>query len=540
MVAEQFVWSPRYIDAPIMRRRDATGDGTLDETIHATNDANYHVTAIYDNTGNVVERYSYTPHGVRTIWNASMTATRAVSAYGWGYGFTGRLYDPETGFWLFRKRQFDPGLGRFIKRDPAGYVDGSSLYNGFFVGNGVDPSGMWVIDANTGTAVAEPGDTITSLWRQLGGQAYSGESAFMNAVRFFQPGANINNVKVGQRWRFGYDRNAAFFAFDGTANHYLLPTDAGGTNPRIMFELASAQYSEYFGGVGNAHEYGPVEQKYGLAEGWGASAIVDRAMTAVRESYAAGIRRVDAVGFSRGATQNVEFAFRLQAAITSGEMPGLKLGFFGFFDTVPGFHKNFPGYGSPGEGMTSIPPTPGEAFFASDSAFQKHRAHKVQLPPMASAVHLVALDETRIDFSPLNIGGAWQLGLRGAHSDVGGGYVNKGLSNYALQLMVDAAQRSGVPLRTVQQAATQDPGRFSPYLRTDPAMLPHRQLKAVDVPWWAYSLSPAGASGADAAATYEHAPRLLPPLHWVMPGWTPPMTWNGSAWIFANPNYTRD
>ena len=36
---------------------------------------------------------------------------------------------------------FDAGLGRFIGRDPLGYVDGMSLYRGYFASGLVDPSG---------------------------------------------------------------------------------------------------------------------------------------------------------------------------------------------------------------------------------------------------------------------------------------------------------------------------------------------------------------------------------------------------------------
>ncbi len=57
-------------------------------------------------------------------------------------GFTGRYHDVESGLVYFRNRYWDTGLGRFINRDPAGYIDGMSLYAGYFVPNGVDPSGL--------------------------------------------------------------------------------------------------------------------------------------------------------------------------------------------------------------------------------------------------------------------------------------------------------------------------------------------------------------------------------------------------------------
>ena len=44
------------------------------------------------------------------------------------YGFTGRRFDKETGLWYYRNRMYSASLGRFMQRDPAGYVDGMNLY----------------------------------------------------------------------------------------------------------------------------------------------------------------------------------------------------------------------------------------------------------------------------------------------------------------------------------------------------------------------------------------------------------------------------
>ena len=61
------------------------------------------------------------------------------------YGFTGRYLYTESGLWHFRARYYSDELGRFISRDPTGYVDGMSLYNGYFAARfGVDYSGeVW-------------------------------------------------------------------------------------------------------------------------------------------------------------------------------------------------------------------------------------------------------------------------------------------------------------------------------------------------------------------------------------------------------------
>ena len=65
-----------------------------------------------------------------------------ASAYNNAYGYTGRRLDIETGLWYFRARYFSNELGRFISRDPLGYVDGMSLYGAYFAQwQGLDPSG---------------------------------------------------------------------------------------------------------------------------------------------------------------------------------------------------------------------------------------------------------------------------------------------------------------------------------------------------------------------------------------------------------------
>ncbi|MEM8835731.1 MAG: AHH domain-containing protein [Planctomycetota bacterium] len=51
-----------------------------------------------------------------------------LSSVGLNIGFGAGVFDPATGLYLFRNRWYDPHLGRWTTRDPAGYVDGMSLY----------------------------------------------------------------------------------------------------------------------------------------------------------------------------------------------------------------------------------------------------------------------------------------------------------------------------------------------------------------------------------------------------------------------------
>ena len=49
----------------------------------------------------------------------------------------------------YRARMYDSYSGRFLSRDPIGYVDGRSLYRAYFPTNDVDPSGLKDVVAST-------------------------------------------------------------------------------------------------------------------------------------------------------------------------------------------------------------------------------------------------------------------------------------------------------------------------------------------------------------------------------------------------------
>jgi RHS repeat-associated protein len=45
-----------------------------------------------------------------------------------GVGYCGYMFNDESGLYTVRFRTYSPTLGRWLERDPAGYVDGASLY----------------------------------------------------------------------------------------------------------------------------------------------------------------------------------------------------------------------------------------------------------------------------------------------------------------------------------------------------------------------------------------------------------------------------
>jgi RHS repeat-associated protein len=144
-VKAQYVWSPVYVDALVLRDRDATGDGTLDERLYVVQDANYNVTALFDNSGNVVERYIYDPFGQVTILDADWTERSSGSQFAWLYLHQGGRFDTTNGLYHFRHRDYSPTLGRWTSLDPLGYEAGDvNLFRYVFNAPTVftDPSGQ--------------------------------------------------------------------------------------------------------------------------------------------------------------------------------------------------------------------------------------------------------------------------------------------------------------------------------------------------------------------------------------------------------------
>jgi len=142
----QNVWSPRYIDAPILRDRYVGGNLVLPARVFYLADANYNVTGLVKyNSGTtdweVVERYAYTPYGIATFCDASWTDV-GNSANGNTTLYTGRTLDALTSLYYYRARYYDAALERFVSRDPA--ESSPNLYE--YCGDNpviyVDPTGL--------------------------------------------------------------------------------------------------------------------------------------------------------------------------------------------------------------------------------------------------------------------------------------------------------------------------------------------------------------------------------------------------------------
>ena len=131
---EQYVYAS-YIDEPLI----TIGTGG---TLYYHRNRQYSIVALSDPTGNIVEQYAYTSTGVTTTLDANTNPIPTTTKNN-PYTYTSRRLDPTLNLHYFRARWFDSELSRFTNRDPLEYNDGMSLYRGYFMPIGMDPSGLF-------------------------------------------------------------------------------------------------------------------------------------------------------------------------------------------------------------------------------------------------------------------------------------------------------------------------------------------------------------------------------------------------------------
>ncbi|WP_298609873.1 RHS repeat-associated core domain-containing protein [uncultured Thiobacillus sp.] len=141
-------WSEtaRYVhgpstDDPLMRLTGNTSDPSA-TAIYYHQDGIGSVVATSDQAGNIVAAQVF------DAWGNRVQSTGSIAQY----GYTGREPD-QTGLIYYRARYYDPVLGRFISRDPAGMPDGVNRYA--YVNNNpvnfTDPSGEFGIAGALGS-----------------------------------------------------------------------------------------------------------------------------------------------------------------------------------------------------------------------------------------------------------------------------------------------------------------------------------------------------------------------------------------------------
>ena len=232
-----------YVDEPLLRH---AGTGTTLPTsgtaaLYYHRNQQYSIVGLSDAAGTLVERYAYTAYGELTILAPDRTL-RPTSSFENRYTYTGREWDSTLRLYYFRARWLEPKAGRFIGRDPLGYVDGMGLYGAYFAGDGLDPYGYWRIKRSGGPkaiAISEEGDSIASLADIIGlnVKEYEKWLTFPRQILGTSVVADLN----------GESSNS----FKGP---YSDPTEK--LCPGLTFEIPNTIVVNFAGDLEGGHEYG--------------------------------------------------------------------------------------------------------------------------------------------------------------------------------------------------------------------------------------------------------------------------------------------
>jgi RHS repeat-associated protein len=164
------------------------------------------IRAISNEVGIIVESYSYNAFGIMTIKDQAGHVL-LKSNYDNTYTYTGRRYDEESGLYYYRNRMYSAQLGRFLSKDPKGFIDGYNLYA--YVKNNplkyVDPFGTTSRSTNF-----EDSDQETAYYNSQSdgyyeSQSYeqSRENEWNNSIdsSYYDSSNNNDDISDYQNWR---------------------------------------------------------------------------------------------------------------------------------------------------------------------------------------------------------------------------------------------------------------------------------------------------------------------------------------------------
>jgi len=244
----QYVWSPEYVDALVLRDRDADGSGGngLEERLWVHQDANWNVTALVNNSGVVQERYVYDPFGKVTVYDTSYVVRPGGSAYAQVLLFQGFRQDQISGLYEADLRWYSPSLGRWTTIDPILYYGGDIvLYRAFGnlpIGN-LDPSGTEVLERKrSGGVISFDCSKVHNPNRVIA----TAEDKCGNKLELYCNGTNIigtiiqkNGAKIpfgvciyhigANEWFVEYDKNGCF----STVCHVNINCDGVNDNDKL-------------------------------------------------------------------------------------------------------------------------------------------------------------------------------------------------------------------------------------------------------------------------------------------------------------------
>ncbi|CAM2009692.1 phospholipase effector Tle1 domain-containing protein [Acanthopleuribacter pedis] len=309
-------------------------------------------------------------------------------------GLGGHMRDEDTGLIYMHHRYYSPELGHFLNPD-------------FRAPNIYDPT------------------TFTEPYAYAAG----------NPIMFWDP----NGLATG-------------IFFDGTNNK---PNDE--TNVWRLYLAYNDNQKYYAYGIGSGfHADGtPYSTFDGIsleekATGNSMEERVQDMLNNLENELRKGDKVVDVFGFSRGAASATLFLNKIQSKIDAKDelYKDIKVRFVTLFDQVPS--KRGAIRQTLGSGADYLGAIVTLKFWQPNSYARNANNEGFTLPKnmtfIHQPIHLISIDEQRKEFAVSDLQGALQVGFRGVHSNVGGGYGGSIFEFIARQFVIDMSEHYGLTL----------------------------------------------------------------------------------------------
>ncbi|WP_372370415.1 RHS repeat-associated core domain-containing protein [Candidatus Uabimicrobium sp. HlEnr_7] len=130
IVSRQFV-DGNGIDEHLQLRVFNGENASEFEELYFHENARGDVVALTNDVGDIALALEYSSYGVPYVVDDAGELEEFADFESVVYGFQGRRIDEETSLMYFRNRFYNPEAGRWLQRDPLGYVDSYGLYEAF-------------------------------------------------------------------------------------------------------------------------------------------------------------------------------------------------------------------------------------------------------------------------------------------------------------------------------------------------------------------------------------------------------------------------
>jgi RHS repeat-associated protein len=219
------VFSPVYVNAILLRDRDTNGDGTLDQRVYFSQDANFNTTGVISTTGTVLQYQAYNSYGVVRFMDDAWSPVGS-DGYAQKNLYQGMMFDAVIG-WYFsgssnHGRLYSPTMEVWNRSDDAGDINGPDE-NAFVAGNPidrVDPTGLtqWIFafEGRYGYSSKAWGQLSNNETPSDGSAGHIIQSLLNNGAHKVIPGATYgdenNWAKVNSPNGIKHDENDTVFS----------------------------------------------------------------------------------------------------------------------------------------------------------------------------------------------------------------------------------------------------------------------------------------------------------------------------------------